>query len=293
MCDKNVEKDVSTWRRISIAVDSGACDNVMSPDDVPEQTVFESVGSKKGEHFFSATGKPIPSLGDIMMPMVMREGTRYVDVGCTCVKAVGICEENMPRSHTVVFDEQESFIVNKSTGEINWLRDDDGNCMLDAWVPPPGYHGEDCKQGFEGVRSQYAMLYKTHDNCRNFSGVGERVGKEGDEQDDAQEEEEIDAEDAPVKIARDPGDPTPGERERHNATHIPHRSWCLVCVKGKGKEESHRRQKRGDESCKPHLWIDYKTFGEEGDYDDKATVLVCKDEITKMKFAHICERKGD
>ena len=65
-----------------------------------------------------------------------------------------------------------------------------------------------------------------------------------------------------------------------------------MCVKGKGKEESHRRQKRGDESCKPHLCFDYKTFGQEGDYDDKATVLVCKDEITKMKFAHICERKS-
>ena len=52
---------------------------------------------------------------------------------------------------------------------------------------------------------------RPHDNCRNISGVGERVGKEGDEQDVAQEEEEIDAdaaEDAPVKIARDQGDPT-------------------------------------------------------------------------------------
>ena len=74
-CGKNVEKDVSTWRRISIAVDSGACDNVISPDDVPEQTVLQSVGSKKGENFFSATGEPIPNLRDIKMPMVMREGT--------------------------------------------------------------------------------------------------------------------------------------------------------------------------------------------------------------------------
>ena len=29
-------------------------------------------------------------------------------------------------------------------------------------------------------------------------------------------------EDAPVKIARDPGDPTPQEREEHNATHMPY-----------------------------------------------------------------------
>ena len=54
-CGKTVEKDVSTGRRISIAVDSGACDNVISPDDVPELTVFESVGSNKGEIFFAAT----------------------------------------------------------------------------------------------------------------------------------------------------------------------------------------------------------------------------------------------
>ena len=48
---------------------------------------------------------------------------------------------------------------------------------------------------------------RSNDNCRNISGVGERVRMEGDEQDDAQEEKEIDAgaaEDAPVKIARDP-----------------------------------------------------------------------------------------
>ena len=48
-CGENVEKDISTWRRIWIVVDSGACDNVISPDDVPERTVFESAGSEKGE----------------------------------------------------------------------------------------------------------------------------------------------------------------------------------------------------------------------------------------------------
>ena len=121
------------------------------------------------------------------------------------------------------------------------------------------------------------------------------VNEDGDEQDEAQVEDEIDtdgAEDAPIKIAKDPGDPTPEEREQHNATHIPYRSWCPICVKGRGKEESHKRQKGGDESCKPHICFDYKSFGQEDDYDDKATALVIKDETTKMKFAHICEKKG-
>ena len=28
--------------------------------------------------------------------------------------------------HTVVFDDEGSFIVNKNTGEVNWLREEDG-----------------------------------------------------------------------------------------------------------------------------------------------------------------------
>ena len=37
----------------------------------------------------------------------------------------------------VVFDCKGSSIVNKQTGELNWLRNDNGNFMLDVWVPPP------------------------------------------------------------------------------------------------------------------------------------------------------------
>jgi len=38
--------------------------------------------------------------------------------------------------HRCVFDEAGSFIENKVTGEINWLREEDGNYMLDVWVVP-------------------------------------------------------------------------------------------------------------------------------------------------------------
>ena len=39
--------------------------------------------------------------------------------------------------HTVVFDSEGSYIINKQTGELNWLRNDNWNFMLDVWVPPP------------------------------------------------------------------------------------------------------------------------------------------------------------
>ena len=38
--------------------------------------------------------------------------------------------------HVVVFDNDLSYIVNKETGESNVLREDNGNYMLDLWVPP-------------------------------------------------------------------------------------------------------------------------------------------------------------
>ena len=139
VCGKSAGTDASTWRRISIAVDSGACDNVISPDDVPEQQVMESSGSKKGENFYSATGEPIPNLGDIKLPMIMREGTargmlmRAAPVSKPLASVKKICQAG----HAVIFDDEGSFIINKTTGEMNWMREDDGNYMLDAWVPPP------------------------------------------------------------------------------------------------------------------------------------------------------------
>ena len=46
--------------------------------------------------------------------------------------------------HAVIFDEEGSYIINKTTGEMNWMREDDGNYMLDAWVPPPESPNEVC-----------------------------------------------------------------------------------------------------------------------------------------------------
>ena len=49
--------------------------------------------------------------------------------------------------HAVVFAPQEfggAFILNVETGEETRLREDDGNYMLDVWIPPAeavGFHG--------------------------------------------------------------------------------------------------------------------------------------------------------
>ncbi len=65
----------------------------------------------------------------------------------------------------------------------------------------------------------------------------------------------------PVKVARDPEMPTAEEVEEHNATHLPHRSWCPVCVKARGKEDAHSKVSQKGE--KPTVSMDYESFGED------------------------------
>ena len=52
-------------------------------------------------------------------------------------KPLGFVKEICQAGHTVVFDDEGSFIMNKKTGEVNCLREEDGNYMLDAWIAPP------------------------------------------------------------------------------------------------------------------------------------------------------------
>ena len=63
------------WRRISIAVDSGACDNVIDPSEVPDVLLVPTVDSLAGNDFTSATGSPIRNLGELQVPMLTRAHT--------------------------------------------------------------------------------------------------------------------------------------------------------------------------------------------------------------------------
>ena len=50
-------------------------------------------------------------------------------------KPLGSVKRICQAGHYVIFDEDGSYIVNKATGELNWLREQRGNYMLDAWIP--------------------------------------------------------------------------------------------------------------------------------------------------------------
>ena len=44
-----------------------------------------------------------------------------------------------------------------------------------------------------------------------------------------------------ARILRTPEPPTDAVRMAHNATHVPYRDWCSICVASRGRSSPHRR----------------------------------------------------
>ena len=87
---------------------------------------------------------------------------------------------------------------------------------------------------------------------------------EGDDDDEGGGDELSDVEDVfvgdeaelPKKVYYDTR-PSKEEVELHNLTHLPYRSWCPHCVKGKAKRRHHRRKETNRVSGVPVISVDY------------------------------------
>ena len=65
------------WKKLSMAVDSGACENVIdAEEEVSNYPIVESRASKLGVKYASATGEEIANLGQVVLPMLTSEGTK-------------------------------------------------------------------------------------------------------------------------------------------------------------------------------------------------------------------------
>ena len=118
--------------------------------------------------------------------------------------------------------------------------------------------------------------------CDTSSGLDGAVGEDREEG----VEEEI-----KTSLLKDPGSPTQEEVDRHYVTHMPFRSWCPVCVQGKARENPHYRKVGKTTSDKPTIGLDYKSFGESINEDDKRTAIVLRDKATVTTHAHAVQRK--
>ena len=122
------------------------------------------------------------------------------------------------------------------------------------------------------------------------------------ESEQAEEPEEVDYGSKRPLVARSPQSPTKQEREEHNVSHLPFRSWCEHCVKGKSKEDAHRRKERRgekEEDHMPSISMDYCFYSQGGtgnaqgnEEPSGSTVLVIRDRDTKSTYSHMVHAKG-
>ena len=67
-------------------------------------------------------------------------------------------------------------------------------------------------------------------------------GQEEEESVEVEMEDETENGSRTVKKVQDPRDPSKEERAQHEMTHLPYRSWCRHCVRGRGKTDAAPRR---------------------------------------------------
>jgi hypothetical protein len=92
----------------------------------------------------------------------------------------------------------------------------------------------------------------------------------------------------PKKLA-DPKLPSAEEVRSHELTHLPYRSWCSHCVRGKGKSLEHRKVDRKHNMKELH--VDYCFMGSAED-DKTKCIIVAKEPESKYLVSSVVPLKG-
>ena len=120
------------------------------------------------------------------------------------------------------------------------------------------------------------------------------AGGEGEVQvdEDAGVQEGIEEGRPPTRV-HTPHHVSQAERDEHEITHTPYRTWCRFCVQGRGRRSPHRPQ---DELTRrkgvPKVSLDYYFLSEVDQEASANPVLVMLDEATGERYARAVGRKG-
>ena len=133
-----------------------------------------------------------------------------------------------------------------------------------------------------------------NDERRGIDEAEEVEGCSGKEDED--NEMEGDGEEVRVSVGKmSPKDPTKKQREEHERTHLPYRSWCEDCVRARARNAPHHKQKAEDplEEIKvPRIHMDYFFMSREDEKASSNPILVIVDEKSGSRYARLVGKKG-
>ena len=88
----------------------------------------------------------------------------------------------------------------------------------------------------------------------------------------------------------DPKEPTEREKLDHELTHLPYRSWCRHCVRGRGKAAVHKKQ--ADSGILHELHFDFAFLGDEDRPGECVTMLVVREKLSGMTMSSAIPTKS-
>ena len=95
------------------------------------------------------------------------------------------------------------------------------------------------------------------------------------------------------QVLRGPPRVSRQEREEHELTHVPYRSWCPYCVKGRARNTPHRRAVgQGRSEATPKVSMDYFYMSTADQLANENPILVMLDEATGERYARAVGKKG-
>ena len=125
---------------MGITIESGAAETVI-PEHVGAQYArVATMASESGLEYQSATGQPIKNLGEKTLNLMINDGSMRqmtMQVAEKVSKPLGSVSRICAVGHRVVFDDDGSYSEHKETGQVTWLRQENGVYVLDAWIAPP------------------------------------------------------------------------------------------------------------------------------------------------------------
>ena len=128
------------WIKVPIAMDSGSMANV-TPPSIFSVMVQATEASKNKEVFHGADNTAIPNLGS-QMASGKSDSDKPVDINiefevANISRPLGSVSKLLRKGNKIVFDEGNSYIKNKKSGEQISLREEGGLFFLDVWVEVP------------------------------------------------------------------------------------------------------------------------------------------------------------
>ena len=135
-----VEAEVkSAWRKMKVTVDSGAAESVIPPDVIDNYPLIQH---KDDIYYGTASGEPLKNLGELKLPMVTpsRRLKGMTFQACDVTKPLASVANMLNAGQAVIFAPEAyggSCVVDLSSGDEEPLTLQDGNFIMEVWVPPP------------------------------------------------------------------------------------------------------------------------------------------------------------